>query len=216
MGDRTVTFGDGREYTLDQYGFLDPPTQWNESFAEGMAKALDIHDGLTDEHWEFIRYLRRKFIVDRTVPLVVIACADNDLRLGKLQHLFPTGYHRGACKIAGLNYAFLSNDNILHAFESYQSLSTQYHMTPLGFLVDFAKWDRRFANLVAQDWDLPDGLTDRHWGIINHLREAFSCRQSIPSVYEACKATDLDLDELADLFPEGYLRGACRAAGLPL
>ena len=215
MEEHTVTFGDGKEYQLDRHGFLDPPKQWNENFAEGMAKAQGIHDGLTDEHWEFIRYLRKKFIAEGAVPLIVMACADNDLRLSRLQQLFPTGYHRGACKIAGINYAFLSNDNIWHTYESYRVLSTEHNMTPSGFLVDFTKWNRRFAHLVAQDWNLPDDLTDRHWEIINYLRDVFRTKNSIPSAFQTCKANNLGLDELAALFPEGYLRGACRAAGLP-
>ena len=215
MAARTVTYGDDKEYTLDRHGFLDPPRQWDESFAEGMAKTQGIHDGLTDEHWRFINYVRNKYIVERTVPLVVMACADNALRLGRLQQLFPTGYHRGACKIAGINYAFMSDDNIWHTYESYRVLSTEHNMTLSGFLVDFTKWNRRFAHLVAQDWSLPEGLTDRHWEIIHFLRDAYRTRNDIPSVFETCKANNLDLDELAGLFTEGYLRGACRAAGLP-
>ena len=31
----TVSFG-GRTYTLDAHGFLDPPEQWDEAFAEGL------------------------------------------------------------------------------------------------------------------------------------------------------------------------------------
>ena len=73
MEKRTVTFGGGKEYQLDRHGFLDPPKQWNEDFAEGMAETQGIHDGLTDEHWKFIRYLRKKFIVEGAVPLIVMA-----------------------------------------------------------------------------------------------------------------------------------------------
>jgi len=109
----------------------------------------------------------------------------------------------------------LSNDNIWHTYESYRVLSTEHNMTPSGFLVDFTKWNRRFAHLVAQDWNLPDDLTDRHWEIINYLRDVFRTKNSIPSAFQTCKANNLGLDELAALFPEGYLRGACRAAGLP-
>lgn len=215
METRTVTFGGDKEYTLDGHGFLYPPRQWDEAFAEGMAKTQGIFDGLTEEHWAFIRYLRSKFIAEESVPLIVSACADNGLRMSRLQQLFPTGYHRGACRIAGINYAFLANDNIWHTYESYRVLSTEYPMTPSGFLVDFSKWNRRFAHLVAQDWDLPEGLTEGHWKTISFLREAYTTNGTIPCVYEACKANKLDLRELAELFPEGYLRGACRAAGLP-
>ena len=73
MEDKTVTFK-GKSYTLDDYGFLDPPEQWDEDFAEGMAETLDIFGGLTQKHWDFIRYLRGKFIEEKTVPVVVLAC----------------------------------------------------------------------------------------------------------------------------------------------
>ena len=86
-------------YLLDDHGFLDPPEQWDEDFAEGMAKMVGIRSGLTDRHWEFIHYLRHKFLEENTVPVLVMACADQRMRLSELRSLFPTGYHRGACKI---------------------------------------------------------------------------------------------------------------------
>lgn len=215
MAARTVTYGDDKEYTLDRHGFLDPPRQWDESFAEGMAKTQGIHDGLTDEHWRFINYVRNKYIVERTVPLVVMACADNALRLGRLQQLFPTGYHRGACKIAGINYAFMRERNIWLTYENYVALAQEHAMTDAGFLRDFHTWTRRFAHLVALDWDLAEGLTEQHWGVIRFLREAFERTNRTPTVLETCRENELSLRELMQLFPDGYRRGACRAAGLP-
>ena len=65
---------EGKSYTLDQFGFLDPPEQWDEQFAGGMARLQGIYDGLTPAHWDFINYIRRKFLVDKTIPLLVVAC----------------------------------------------------------------------------------------------------------------------------------------------
>jgi tRNA 2-thiouridine synthesizing protein E len=115
-----ISFGGSKQYTLDKYGYLDPPEQWDETFAEGMAARLSIYRGLNTEHWEFIRYLRRKFIEDKTIPLVIHACADNNILLSRLAFLFPTGYYRGACKIAGINHRFMveSNPNIGKLFRS--------------------------------------------------------------------------------------------------
>ena len=96
-----VTFK-GKTYSLDDHGFLDPPDQWEEGFAEGMARMVGITGGLAERHWQVVNYLRRKFLEEDTVPVVVLACADNKMRLSELRSLFPTGYHRGACKIAGL------------------------------------------------------------------------------------------------------------------
>jgi tRNA 2-thiouridine synthesizing protein E len=209
-----VTFGD-KTYTLDKYGFLDPPEQWDEAFAEGMARMEGIFNGLTSEHWSFIRYLRRKFLEERTVPVIVLACADNNIRLGKLKQLFPTGYHRGACRIAGINYEFMYNTNIWLTYENYEVLQSEHKLTEAGFLEDVDDWSERFAHLVAREWKLPQGLTDRHWNIIRYLRDYYRIHKTLPTVYEACQANNLSLEELHKMFPDGYRRGACRAAGLP-
>lgn len=206
---------DGKVYSLDEQGFLDPPDQWNEDFADGMARMQGIYEGLTEPHWDFIRYLRKKFIEEKTVPVVVLACADNNLRLGDLKFLFPTGYHRGACRIAGINYEFMYKLNYWLTYETSTLKKEDYKVTPKGFLVDFQAWNERFAQLIIREWKLPEGLTDRHLRVINFLRDFYRISKNIPTVYETCKVNNLELDDLKDLFPEGYRRGACRIAGLP-
>jgi tRNA 2-thiouridine synthesizing protein E len=210
-----ISFGGNKQYTLDEHGYLDPPDQWDETFAEGMAGRLGICGGLTPEHWEFIRYLRGKFIEDKTVPLVVHACSDNNIRLSRLAFLFPTGYHRGACRIAGINYRFMVDSNPWLTHESYSVLKSEYRVTEIGFLESFEQWDERFAQIVASEWQLPEGLTEKHWQMIQYLREYFRNTGTIPTVYAACKANGIEVRELGDLFPDGYRRGACRMAGLP-
>jgi tRNA 2-thiouridine synthesizing protein E len=180
-----------------------------------MAQQQGIHAGLTDEHWSFIRYLRQKFLEEHTVPLLVFACADNKIRLGKLKHLFPTGYHRGACRIAGINYDFMKAVNIWHTYETAPVQGARYRLTPLGFLERFEDWDEGFAHQLAQEAALPGGLTGRHLDVIRFLRDYYRDHRTIPTVFETCEAGGLDLDELRSLFPEGYRRGACRLAGLP-
>jgi tRNA 2-thiouridine synthesizing protein E len=212
---KTVTFGDGKSYTLDQYGFLDPPEQWNKDFADGMARLQGVYDGLTEEHWKFISYIRRKFLDEKTVPLLVVACAENSLRLEKLKSLFPTGYFRGACRIAGVSYRFLCDVNLWHTYETTRHLPPQYQLTPQGYLADFEQWNERFAQIVSAEWNLPDGLTNTHWEVIRFLRNYYQATNNIPTVYEVCEAHHLDLDGFRKLFPEGYRRGACRIAGLP-
>lgn len=204
-----------KTYTLDKNGFLDPPDQWDENFAEGIAKKLGIDGGLTQKHWNFISYLRKKFTEEKVVPVIVIACMDNQLRLNDFRKLFPTGYHRGACKIAGINYEFMYKHNMWLTFETSPVLKNQYRMTPLGFLEEFTSWDKRFASLIASEWDLPEGLTDRHWAIIEYLRGYFITNNNIPTLHETCKENKINIVEMGELFPEGYRRGACRVAGLP-
>jgi len=210
----SIRFGD-REYTLDRQGFLYPPEQWDEAFAEGMAARLGIYGGLTEEHWDFIRYLRKKFLEEKSVPLVVYACADNNMRLSRLAFLFPTGYHRGACKVAGINYQFMFDCNPWITYESYSVLKSEYKLTDAGYLKSFDQWDERFAQMTAVECQISQGLTEKHMQIVRYLRDYYGRTNNIPTVFVACKENGIDLGELRQLFPTGYRRGACRIAGLP-
>ncbi len=210
----SVTFGDST-YTLDGHGFLDPPDQWDEVFAEGMAMMQGIYGGLTDEQWSFINYLRTKFLEEETVPVVVLACADNSLKLSDLRFLFPTGYHRGACRIAGINYDFMYQTNIWLTYETSTLLQEEFKLSPRGFLTDFDQWNERFAHLIIREWKLQQGLTERHLEIIAYLRTYFARTKNIPTVIETCRENDLHLEEFRELFDVGYRRAACRIAVLP-
>jgi len=212
MTGAVVTVGN-RIYTVDEHGHLDPMDQWDEAFAEGMAETLGIHGGLTVDHWRFIRYLRTRFAEEQTVPVLVVACTETDLLLRTFRNLFPTGYFRGACKLAGVNPSAIRTHWL--TTESAPVLAAEYSLTALGFLQNIDEWDERFAELVARDWKLPEGLTDRHRRVILFLRELYAQEKRVPTLFETCKANDLGLKEFGELFPEGYRRGACRAAGLP-
>ena len=214
MNQQTISF-DSKQYSLDRHGFLDLPDQWDEEFAEGMAKTLGIHGGLTEDHWTFIRYLRTKFLKEKTVPVVVTACVDNHMRLTTLRTLFPTGYHRGACKIAGLNHAVMCDINIWLSYEMLPADKTEPIVGSLGFLKNMDEWDERFAHGVAREWGLPDGLTGEHWRIIHYLQDFYRNTGKIPTIIDTCRTNEISLDEFGTLFPGGYRRGACRAAGLP-
>lgn len=214
MDQRVVIFGD-TEYSLDKHGFLESADQWDENFAEGMARSLGIYLGLTDDHWKLINYVRRKFLREGTVPVVVTACAENQIRLSELRRLFPTGYHQGACKIAGINYAFLSDSNIWLTYETVPAIEAEYDVDETGFLINTEAWDEQFAQWIAGNWNLAEGLTDVHWQIIHYLHDYYRDKGSIPTLYEVCRHSGIGLEEFGVLFPKGYRRGACRAAGLP-
>jgi tRNA 2-thiouridine synthesizing protein E len=210
----TITFK-GKTYELDDYGFLDPPEQWDKGFAEGMAKMVGITEGLTERHWQFIHYLRHKFTDENTVPVLVMACAEKDMRLSELRSLFPTGYHRGACKIAGINYKFMYETNYWLTYETAPPAKPRYSLDPLGFLEDFEQWDEDFVELAMSQQESPSAPTKRHMEVVCYLRNYYAVNRSLPTVFETCSANALSLDELRELFPAGYRRGACRMAGLP-
>jgi tRNA 2-thiouridine synthesizing protein E len=89
-------------YRVDLHGFLIDPEEWDELYARHKAIELGIAGGLGDRHWQVIRFLRERFGARGAVPTIFETCRGNNLELDELERLFPSGYHRGAVKIAGL------------------------------------------------------------------------------------------------------------------
>mgnify|MGYP002682538837 CR=1 FL=1 len=110
--------------SVDHLGFLDHPEDWTEDFARQTAPIVGITQGLTDRHWAVIRYLRSQFEKTGRCPLLYFVCSDNGLSVADLQALFPSGYLRGACRLAGISY----RDSILCSPVSYTHLRA--HETP--------------------------------------------------------------------------------------
>jgi len=57
-------------------------------------------------------------------------------------------------------------------------------------------------------------LTQKHWSIIRFLREQFQKTGAVPTVHQTCEAFKIEIEELGELFPDGYNRGAVKIAGL--
>lgn len=95
----TLKVGD-RELALDEDGFLEDATEWDEEVAEAIAKTEDVE--LTPAHWEVINYLRQYYADFGTAPMVRKMLKDTGLSNGEMYELFPSGPGKGACKIAGL------------------------------------------------------------------------------------------------------------------
>lgn len=208
----------GKEYKVDDRGFLIDPAAWDEDFARAMAPEVGITDGLTPAHWRMIHFIRNTFDQINQCPLIYVACKNNDIGLGDLKKLFPAGWLRGACKLAGVTYRegymqhlWLEGD-IAHHTNTYNN--RVYNVDEQGFLVDPNDWDENFAVQLAHEINIPGNLTDRHWQIIHYLRDRYRQEGVIPTVYDTCEANDLDLDRCRELFPGGYHRGAVRIAGL--
>jgi TusE/DsrC/DsvC family sulfur relay protein len=84
-----------------------------------------------------------------------------------------------------------------------------------GYLVDTSKWTREVAEIMARS-EIPRGLTDDHWRVIDFLRQYFLTNEAAPPVRMLARETGLSLRELRQLFPEGLAKCACRYAGLPM
>ena len=213
---------DGQEYRIDDNGFLISPGDWDEGFARTYARSAGIKGGLTDEHWTVIRFIRDTFEERGRVPLVYVTCMNFKMRLKDLKRLFPAGYHRGACRLAGVAYWTAQSQ---HWVEGKPPVAAErppdgghplqgYRTDTLGFLLDPADWDRGFAEASAAALEMPGGLTADHWRIIDYLRAAHARDGVVPTLYATCEDNGLELSDLQRLFPDGYHRGAVRLAGL--
>ena len=83
-----------------------------------------------------------------------------------------------------------------------------------GFLLDPLIWNEEVANLFAK-YDGIAELTEKHWAIINFIRQNWEEKGMAPMIRTICKITGVKLKDIYQLFPLGPARGACRVAGLP-
>jgi len=82
------------------------------------------------------------------------------------------------------------------------------------FLENPFTWDEDFAEGLAGKVGIPGGLTPAHWKVISFIRATFLETGCCPPVYKTLKALKLHTKDLKNLFPTGYLRGACKLSGL--
>jgi tRNA 2-thiouridine synthesizing protein E len=212
---------EGKIYSVDSEGFLLDYNQWDENFARGLAPEVKIPEGLTREHWKVIHFIRKTFKQDGECPLVYQTCKANGLHIKDLKTLFPTGYLRGACKLAGITYKERFIDYYGEKEPEFRAGGVRpeieekvYRVNVRGFLVDPTEWDQNFALHKAHEMKMTEGLGDKHWKIIHFLRDYFKQNGLVPTVYETCEANQIELDELERLYPDGYHRGAVKIAGL--
>jgi len=206
-----------RTYAVDEGGYLVDSGAWDEGFAEGAALALGIRGGLTEGQWEVIRYVRRYHELTGRCPVIYETCKACRLRLSGLRALFPRGYQRGACKLAGVTYRESTHPTYAEpATPGPAATDRTYRIDVRGFLVDPAEWDEDFALHRAEDLKMRGGLSERHREILRYMRRRQAETGEVPTVFDTCEAHGLELDALEALFPDGYHRGAVRLAGLRL
>ena len=212
-----VTFNN-KTYLVDDNGFLVDFNQWDRNFVETLAPSLKIENGLSDEHWKIINFIRDCYKELGRCPLVYQTCKMNGLHLSELKNLFPTGYLRGACRLAGVTYR---EGYIQHSLmdgideeDDPDFPDKTYTVDVRGFLINPYEWDNQFAIFKAYEMKVPEKLTGRHWQIIHYLRDFFKREKRVPTVFETCEANKIEIEELEELFPDGYHRGAVKIAGL--
>ena len=91
----------GKEFEVDEDGFLQDPTLWNDAVAQGLAVQEGITT-LTEEHWKVVRFLREYYLKFGVAPMIRKLTKATGMPLKHIYELFPTGPAKGACKLAGL------------------------------------------------------------------------------------------------------------------
>jgi len=92
---------------LDNEGYLVDPADWSDEVAEALARAE--HIVLTEEHWAVLRFMRQ-YYEEHATPAdarFAIRYLAEDRGHGanarkRLFELFPYGYVKQACRIAGM------------------------------------------------------------------------------------------------------------------
>lgn len=218
---------EGRNYQIDGDGFLENPFKWDENFAKGLAQSTEIPDGLTSAHWNVISFLRSTFLETGCCPPIYKTLKALKMRIRDLKQLFPTGYLRGACKLAGLSFRaehihplWLEQKGVSKVPEFLER--KEYRVDAFGFLLDPAQWDEDFAIHKSEELKMfgsgclyaRESWTDEHWAIVRYLRNKFRETGLVPTIYQTCQDNNLEIEGLENLFPDGYHRGAVKLAGL--
>ena len=89
----------------DDEGYLIDPQEWNDDVARQLALQEGIQ--LTEDHWDAIRFMREYYADHQIAPDVRHVTKHLAKRLGPdsrnaVFELFPYGYVKQACKIAGM------------------------------------------------------------------------------------------------------------------
>lgn len=91
----------GREFAIDEDGFIQDPAGWDENVAKALAETEHVPD-MTDDHWKVVNYIREYYVEFGAAPMIRKLCKQTGFKLKQIYELFPSGPAKGACKIAGL------------------------------------------------------------------------------------------------------------------
>ena len=96
----------------------------------------------------------------------------------------------------------------------------QIETTEMGYLINAEDWAEDLAKAMAASEKLE--LTDRHWDVINHLRDEFFNNagnqpntRKLVKYFEKLWGEKIDAKVLYDLFPGDPSKQGGRISGLP-
>ncbi len=93
-------------------------------------------------------------------------------------------------------------------------LGRQIEFDEDGHLKNLNDWNEEIAKELAKEEGIPE-LTERHWLVINYMRQEYQKVGDAPSIRKLTKESGVDTKELYQLFPKGPAKKAARIAGLP-
>ena len=82
-----------------------------------------------------------------------------------------------------------------------------------GFMTDPNEWTPEIAETLAKEEGI-DELTDRHWVVINFVRDEFEKTGKSPTLRAIGKRSGVNTKELYALYPKGPAKKVARIAGL--
>jgi tRNA 2-thiouridine synthesizing protein E len=93
--------------------------------------------------------------------------------------------------------------------------------TASGFLENIEDWSEAIANQIAEQEDII--ITDRHWDLINYLRDEFlnnagnqpNTRNIVKALSKKWQDKSVNAKSLYDLFPGDPSKQAGKIGGLP-
>ena len=83
-----------------------------------------------------------------------------------------------------------------------------------GFFVHPEQWTPEMAPTLAAAEGI-EVLTDRHWQVIDFMRQAYEANGTGPTVRVLGKTSGVSIKELYQLFPKGPAKVAAKIAGIP-
>ncbi len=98
--------------------------------------------------------------------------------------------------------------------ESVELLGKQVALDEDRNLKNMSDWDKEIAVELAKQEGIEE-LTDRHWIVIDFMRNEYETKGDAPSIRKLTKESGVDTKELYKLFPKGPAKKAARIAGLP-
>jgi TusE/DsrC/DsvC family sulfur relay protein len=83
-----------------------------------------------------------------------------------------------------------------------------------GFLLHPEEWTRELGEKIAAENGI-EHLTERHWQVIEFMRNTYLERGEAPSIRTLGKASGVPIKELYQLFPKGPAKLAAKIGGIP-